>query len=127
VNEHPLSVLPGSVRSKKNSKTATPIGGRNVPRRAIILPSKAYSAWEKEARKVARQKAIIPPLTVPVWIEAHFHYKGRKPDLSGACERIGDCLQGIIYADDGQIYSWDGSRLYHDLTNPRTEVFVRWK
>jgi len=120
-------VLPGSVRSKKNSKTATTIGGRNVPRRAIILPSKAYTAWEKEARKVARESAIVPPLTCPIWLEAHFFYKGRKPDLSGACESIGDCLQGIIYADDGQIYSWDKSRLHHDLRCPRTEIIVRWE
>ncbi len=120
-------VLPGSIRAKKNSKIATVIGGRNVPRRAIILPSKAYSAWEKEARKVARGKAIVPPLTCPIWIEAHFYYKGHQPDLAGAQESLSDCLQGIIYADDGQIYSWDGSRLHHDLTNPRTEVFVRWE
>ena len=118
--------LPGSVRSKKNSKIATMVGGRHAPRRAIILPSKAYSAWEKEARKVAWESAIVPPLSCPVHIEAHFYYKGQQPDLSGCCESVGDCLEGIIYANDRQIYSWDGSRLHHNLENPRTVVTVRW-
>jgi len=125
INELTL-VLPGSIRSKKNSKIATVIGGKNKPRRAILLPSKAYTAWEKGARRAAWKHAILPPLTCPVWIEAHIYYKGQQPDLSGSCESIGDCLEGIIYADDSQIYSWDGSRLHHDVEDPRTVVTIRW-
>ena len=66
----------------------------------------------------------LPLLLCPIIIETHFFYKGQRPDLSGACESIGDCLQGIVYADDRQIESWDGSRCIHDLQNPRTEVII---
>ena len=117
--------IPGSVVSKKNSKQVVMIGGRNCPRRPMILPSKAYTAWEKQARKEAWAKARIPPLVGPIHIEAHFYYKGKRPDLSGAMESCGDMLQGILYADDGQIESWDGSRMIHDLDNPRTEIRVK--
>ena len=116
--------LPGSIRSKKNSKIACMVGGKNVHRRPMIIPSKAYTDWEKQARKVARLSAIVPPASGPVHIEAHFYCKGTLPDLSGACESVADCLQSIIYQDDKQIYSWDGSRVHHDKDNPRTELVI---
>jgi hypothetical protein len=50
-----------------------------------------------------------------------------KPDLSGTLESIGDALEGYVWANDTQIESWDGSRLHHDIENPRTEIIVRWK
>lgn len=117
--------LPGSIRSKKNSKQVVMVGGKNCPRRPMILPSKAYKEWEDQARRVAWLDAVVPPLSGPIHIEAHFYCKGTLPDLSGACESIADCLEGIIYQNDKQIYSWDGSRVHHDLLNPRTEVTIR--
>lgn len=119
--------LPGSIRSKKNSKQVIMIGGKHQPKRPALIPSKAYSEWEKQARAHAWSQAIITPLSCPVWVEAHFYCKGQLPDLSGACESIGDCLEGILYQNDKQIFSWDGSRVFHDLKNPRTEVTVRWE
>ena len=119
-------ILPGSIRTKKNSRQPVWRGGRKKPRRLYLVPSDAYQAWEDEARKSLRGKAIVPPLTCPVSVEAHFYYKGPRPDLSGCCESVGDCLEGILYASDSQIYSWDGSRVHHDPKNPRTEIVVRW-
>ena len=129
--------IPGSIISKKNSKIACMIGGKNCPRRPMILPSKAYSKWEKQARKEAWTQIVyacslpankLPcfPLADSVHVNAHFYYKGNKPDLAGAMESISDCLQGIVWADDGQIVSWDGSLTHHDLKNPRTEVSIWW-
>ncbi|HSW62194.1 MAG TPA: RusA family crossover junction endodeoxyribonuclease [Dissulfurispiraceae bacterium] len=119
--------LAGSIRSKKNSKRIIVAGSRR-----IILPSKAYVAWERQVQlAIARacshayQRPLLPDGDVHV--EAHIYYKGGKPDLSGALESIGDALEGYIWANDSQIVSWDGSRLYHDLKNPRTEVTVRWE
>lgn len=117
--------LPGSIISKKNSKIATMIGGKNCPRRPMILPSTAYKKWEKQARASAWHSAIIPPVTCPVHVEACFYYRGPEPDLSGCCESIADCLEGVLWANDRQIVSWDGSRKCHDKDNPRTEVVVR--
>jgi len=117
--------IPGSVVSKKNSKQVVMIGGRNCPRRPMILPSKAYTAWEKQARKEAWAKARIPPLVGPIHVEARFYYRGPEPDLSGCCESIADAMEGILWANDKQIMSWDGSRKRHDLDNPRTEIMVK--
>jgi len=119
--------IPGSIVSKKNSKIACMIGGKNCPRRPMILPSKAYSKWEKQAHEsLLWQKWPSPPLTCPVHVKAFFYYKGNKPDLAGAMESISDCLQSIVWADDGLIESWDGSRMIHDLKNPRTEISISW-
>ena len=119
-------VLPGSIRSKKNSKRFILAGNRRM-----IIPSKAYMAWECHVQVAitrccshAYKRPLLPDGDVHV--EAHIYYKGSKPDLSGALESIGDALEGYVWANDGQIVSWDGSRLHHDLKNPRTEVTVRW-
>lgn len=116
--------LPGSIRSKKNSKIATIVGGVNKPRRAMILPSKAYKKWEKLARHHAAVQFPGEPITIPVSVRARIFYKGQRPDLSGCLESVGDCLEGIVWGDDGLIESWDGSRLYHDKKNPRTEIEI---
>jgi Holliday junction resolvase RusA-like endonuclease len=134
--------LPGSIRQKKNSKQIITIPAKGTTKifqmnknggmrcvRPIPIPSKAYSAWEEEAKHEAMQQ--LPkgwcPLAVPVWVECHFYYKGAEPDLSGSVESIGDCLEHIVWKNDRQIKSWDKSRKYHDKANPRTMVFVRWK
>jgi len=113
--------LPGSIRSKKNSKR---IVGRG--KRKFIIPSSAYLKWEKEARKaiMLQLKFGFEPLTIPIVARVLAYYKGQQPDLSGALESVGDCLEGLVYENDKQIISWDGSRLYHDLKNPRTLVEI---
>lgn len=120
MNEIKLT-LPGSIRSKKNSKRVFSAG-----RFKRVLPSKAYEAWEREARLSIWGANEIRLLTCPVQVEVHAYFKGPKPDLSGCLESVGDCLQGIVWECDGQIESWDGSRLHHDLKAPRTEITVRW-
>ena len=61
---------------------------------------------------------------LPVWVRATIYYSGRKPDISGCYESIGDCLEGFAWKDDTLISHWDGSRLYRDKANPRTIVEV---
>ena len=115
-------ILPDSIRSKKNSKR---IFGRG--RFKKVLPSDAYMEWEEEARRaiVLQLPAwYLAPTTKNVSIKATIYYKGQRPDLSGCFESIGDCLESVVYVNDKQIVSWDGSRLYHDLKNPRTEVII---
>jgi Holliday junction resolvase RusA-like endonuclease len=115
-------ILPGCLRIKKNSKRIFGMGGFKK-----VLPSKGYEAWEEQARAALWGHAIVPPITWPVSVEAHIYFRGQRPDLSGCMESIGDCLEGIIWADDRQIESWDGSRMHHDLKNPRTEITVTWE
>lgn len=116
--------LPGSIRSKKNSKIATIIGGVNKPSRAMILPSNAYKKWEAVARQHAAFQYPGEPITDRVAVTARIFYKGQRPDLSGCLESVGDCLEGLVWGDDKLIESWDGSRLEKDNANPRTEVEV---
>ena len=118
--------LPGSIRSKKNSKR---IYARGKMKK--VLPSLAYMEWEKEARISVNQQLLgsvyeIRLLTGPVYVNAQIYYKGQQPDLSGCLESIGDCLEGIIWENDKQIVSWDGSHLQHDKDNPHTMVSVWW-
>ena len=119
-------VLPGSIRSKKNSKRPVQVGKKGN-KRLMLIPSKAYMAWEKQARlSIMGQIPVrVKAFAGPVHVCAVVYYKGQRPDLSGAMESIGDCLEGIIYENDRQIESWDGTRLFHDLKNPRTEIIVK--
>lgn len=114
--------LPGSIRSKKNSKRVFSCG-----RFTRVLPSKAYEEWEKQAHAHAFYHRLKIIASGEIHVEAHFYYAGPRPDLSGCLESVGDCLEGIVWANDRQIVSWDGSRLHHDKDNPRTEIIVRWE
>jgi len=119
--------LPGSIRSKKNSKIPTIIGGKEKPRRAIILPSNAYKKWEKEALpEIKAQYPHTEPIISDVHVKAVAYIRGVLPDLSGMTESVGDCLEKAeVIANDKQIKSWDGSRVLRDKDNPRTEVEIK--
>ena len=130
--------LPGSIRSKKNSKQplAIPAPGKSTlfkqyknaglkPVRIIMVPSTAYKNWDKEARHAARQQYRGDPVNRPVHVVAKVYYKGQQPDLSGCLESVGDAMEGVLWANDKLIMSWDGSRLEKDNANPRTEIEVR--
>jgi len=112
--------IQGSIRSKKNSKR---IFGNGKFKK--VLPSKAYLLWEGAAQaSVFEQIGRIPLLTEPIWVNAQIYYKGQQPDLSGCMESVGDAFEGILWENDSQIKSWDGSRLIHDKANPRVELEV---
>ena len=136
---HISITLPGSIRSKKNSKQPLPIPCakstlfKRFPRagmkpvRIVLQPSKAYQEWEKAARASFRAEfgKVEPiPKDILIHVKAVAYIKGVAPDLSGMCESVGDCLEGFAWMDDKQIVSWDGSRVYRDKENPRTEIEV---
>lgn len=115
--------IPGEIRSKKNSKQVFFKNGQT-----FVLPSKAYANWQKDSQALCYLQ-IDPrkfPLNEPVNVEAKIFYKGNQPDLSGAMESIGDCFEGLLWADDKLIVSWDGTRLIKDNSQPRLEIVVRW-
>ena len=114
-------VLPGSIRSKKNSKRVFKKG-----KFTVVLPSKTYEKWENQARlSIAIQLRGHEPTEQNVHVRALIYYKGPRPDLSGCLESVGDCLEGFLWVNDKQIVSWDGSRLYHNLQDPRTEITMK--
>lgn len=93
------------------------------------MPSEAYMDWENIARAEARRQlpSGFALISNSIQVTASIFYKGQRPDLSGAMESIGDCLEGIVWANDRQIISWDGSRLIKNNDNPRTVVAVKTK
>jgi len=128
--------LPGNIRSKKNSKRliSIPIKGQHGKTRPMALSSTAYLLWEKAAREAVREQLFYAnlsdsefPFGCPVSVKAVAYCKGVLPDLSGALESVGDCLQGVIWKDDKQIVSWDGSRVYRDKEYQRTEIEVMYE
>lgn len=118
-----ILIIPGSPRTKKNHRIRTKQGKS--------LPPKAFTEWEKaaewEAKIQLRKFKVNTPITTDVYVSAVGYYRGPRPDLSGFLEGVGDCFEGIVWKNDRQIISWDGSRLFHDKDNPRTELKVSWE
>ena len=118
--------LPGSIRSKKNSKRIFKQG-----KFTRVLPSKAYVAWEKQARNAASMQwpydKSLDLIEKPVSVNAQIYFKGPQPDLSGCLESVGDMGESYLWSNDKNIYSWDGSRLHHDKVNPRTELTIEYR
>lgn len=112
-------IIPGTVRSKKNSKRIIRAGG--FPK---VIPSKAYVKWEEAFRNELALLCLqgrIMPTNKPVHVSATFFYKGPEPDLSGCMESLADACEGILWENDKQIVCWDGSGKVHDKGNPRIE------
>jgi len=118
-------ILPGTIRIKKNSKRIYARGKMKT-----VIPSKAYVEWEKIAREIAKiqllecESSKIYPVSHKIHVKVLAYYKGREFDLSGALESVGDAMEGILWKNDMQIESWDGSRKFHDKENHRTEIYV---
>ena len=48
----------------------------------------------------------------------------KKPDGDNLEKFYWDCMNGIVYADDRQIYKWSGVKRY--AQEPRTEITLKW-
>ena len=108
--------------TKKNSQRIVQSRGR-----AFILPSKAYIEYETVAQFYL--PPLVEPISTPVEVTAKFFMPTRrKVDLTNLLEALDDTLvKGGVLADDNSsiIVSHDGSRVYYDKDNPRTEVTIR--
>lgn len=67
------------------------------------------------------------PITIPVEVTFKFYCKdNRKRDLVNLCQAPLDLLQKAeIISDDSMVKSLDGSRIYYDKENPRTELTLK--
>ena len=107
-------------RTKKNSQKIIYCKGR-----PLIVPSAQFKQYEKDcAYFVPRGKNI----DYPVNIRCHFYMATRrKCDLTNLLEAIDDVLVNYkVIADDNYsiVAGHDGSRVYVDKDNPRTEVWI---
>lgn len=114
--------IPIPPRTKKNSQQIIMINGRPV-----IIPSKAYKKYEKEA---GRYIPFVETIKHPVNVKAVYYMPTRrKVDLCNLHEALCDVLVKYKVVEDDNstiIETMDGSRVEYDKNHPRTEVEITW-
>ena len=113
--------------TKKNSQRIIqrymPSKGKSVP---VIIPSAKYVEYEKAAGYFIRPKGI--KINYPVNIEAKYYMPTRRRvDLTNLHEALHDMLVKYEVLEDDNyriIAATDGSRVYVDKDNPRTEITI---
>lgn len=113
-------VIKGQPRTKKNSSRIALINNRHV-----LLPSKAYKAYEKVAlMQLARVQAVHGP--VSVLCRYYLQNRAHWPDLVGLLQATSDILQAAgVIDDDKYIVNYDGSIIAGlDKNNPRVEIII---
>ena len=127
ISEHYTIPLPPV--TKKNSAQVVHTGqkcpvckrGKNVR----LLPSKQYREYEEAALWCLQRKE---PITEPVNVRCLFYMPtARRVDLVNLLEAACDVLVAAgVLADDNSdiVHSHDGSRVFIDRENPRTEIYI---
>lgn len=113
--------IPLNPVTKKNSGQIIKVG--KYPK---LIPSKTYLKYEQDCKYFIKGKQLM--ITMPVEVTCKFYMKTRrKVDLTNLLNAIDDVLvkYGVIADDNSNIIvSHDGSRVYYDKINPRTEVDI---
>lgn len=108
--------------SKKNSQQ---IFINNATGKPFIMPSKKFKEYQEVALWYIPKNIHI---NAPVNIKCLFYMPTkRKCDLTNLLEAIDDIMvKAGLLADDNYtiIESHDGSRVFYDKDNPRTEVII---
>ena len=108
--------------SKKNSQQ---ILINKATGRPFIMPSKKYKEYEQEALWFIPKNIFI---NYPVNVKCLFYMPTkRKCDLTNLLEAVDDIMvKAGLLSDDNYtvIESHDGSRVFYDKDNPRTEVYI---
>lgn len=107
--------------TKKNSQQMIQAKGRIIP-----IPSKQYRKYEHEAWNF--MPIVKQPIDYPVNIKAFYYMPTRRRvDLTNLHEALHDVLvKHHVIADDNCliVVGTDGSRVFYDKENPRTEVYI---
>lgn len=128
-------IIKGEPRTKKNSQQ---ILINHATGRPFIAQSKQYKLYETMCS--VYMPKLKEPIDYPANVECVFYRSARrKVDLCNLIECTADILvkYGVL-ADDNRnvMYSVDGSRVFYDKANPRTEITIepvkdeqieRWK
>ena len=121
-------LIPLPPYTKKNSQN---IYYKNVKKYDGSKKKVPFVAPSSNYRQYAKDCAIfLKPLMIdgPVNVKALFYMKRmREVDLTNLNEALHDILQACgVIKDDGCriIVSTDGSRVYYDKDNPRTEILI---
>lgn len=116
--------------TKKNSSQIIFTGAKcpvcKRGRLARLLPSKKYREYEEAALWFLKRER---PINTPVNVQCLFYMPtARRVDLVNLLEAACDVLvvAGVLADDNSNIaFSHDGSRVYIDRENPRTEIYIR--
>lgn len=115
-------IIPLQPISKKNSQQIFINSKTGKP---FIAPSKKYKEYEAAASWFIPRNLTID---TPVNVKCLFYMKNRqKCDLTNMLEAIDDIMVRVgLLADDNYtiVQSHDGSRIFHDKENPRTEIYI---
>ena len=123
LSEKTLSlIVPGAIRLKNN-----PVKVRL--RKSLKEHEEAYRKWKTAARIWALYSIDSEnlPFKDPCKVEVRIYYSGKRFDLTEGLESIGDCFEGILWFDQKQINSWDGSKMIEDNVYPRLDIRIRWR
>lgn len=116
-------LIPLNPKTKKNNQQ---IIYNKKERHSMIVQSDVYKQYEKDAGWFL--KTLERPINCPVNIKCIFYRDSeRRCDLTNLLEAIDDILVKYkIITDDNFkiIYSHDGSRVFVDRANPRTEIEI---
>ena len=119
--------------TKKNSQQIKYRWGRDrytyqKTRIPYIAPSEAFENYEAAALWYVPKIYNTNPINYPVNVKCLFYMPTKaKCDLTNLLEAIDDVMvKGRLLADDNYtvIQSHDGSRVFYDKENPRTEVYI---
>lgn len=92
----------------------------------IMLPSKPYIEYEKSCKTFLPK--LDAPIDYPINLKCTFYMQTRrKCDIVNLLQAVCDILvkYNIILDDNYTIVSsHDGSRVYYDKDNPRTEISI---
>lgn len=117
------AMIPLNPRTKKNSQRVVVNHRTGKP---FIMQNEKYKQYEKDAGWFLK----IPdkPIDTPVNVKCVFYRESRgRCDLTNLLEAIDDVLVSYgVLSDDNftVIASHDGSRVYVDKDNPRTEITI---
>ena len=117
-------IIPFEPVTKKNHSQVVMIKGK-----PIILPSKPYQEYEKKCKQY--MPLLSKPINNPINLKCHF-YKGthRKCDITNLLQAVCDILVKYKVLEDDNysiIESFDGTRVFYDKDNPRTEIYIEKK
>lgn len=100
--------------------------GKTLP---IMLPSEAYTRYERECKNHILK--LEEPINKPVNLKCLYYMETkRKCDITNLLQATCDMLVKYkIIEDDNYsiIESFDGTRVFYDKENPRTEIYIEKK
>jgi len=116
--------IPLNPITKKNSQR---IATNRLTGKMFIVPSEAFKQYERDAGYFVNRYSRLK-INEPVNVQCLFYMKTRRLcDLTNLLEAIDDILvdAGVLVDDNYSIVAaHDGSRVFYDKENPRTEIII---